>query len=875
MSINASLKVVRFAVVVNFAALCLLVSSDFAIAQRGADDPPPPLLAQARALVEAGELAEAINAYKRLVAISPSNSQARRELAGLLMRSPATRLAAENVLKEASLLSPADFGLAMERAANLLAIGDTVNAALEYRRAFEIAPHSRPAIDGYVKQVQRLGAGPVAIKQHAKALAKTSSDLAARLLLAELLRSEARYNDAIEQFNLVLRREPANELARAGVAEALLALGRYDQAVESFRQSPGKTAAQEDDRSLDFLARVHLAEARPEAALLLLLRAQPVILERSAIVLGTLAETYRVLGRTQSERQVLEKLPPPVSTEDASSALARLARIRFEMGDKEAARAACEQLFAADPRSAIAALGLKLLGLPSSNAPLVELKITTPARQSGFDGEAGEAALFWNKPDLALPGLRSAVAARPDSPRLLLSLGAALQRTNQTQEAIKAFAHVAVSEGRRPDALLGWAEAELANDKPLKAIEVYNDMLRLDPANFRAQFGLAESFSRAGDVDRAALLLINLSRRAPESRSVNARLRDLLSARGRSFRTNPLARAQLLVANSSATLAPLTNRDAALDFFQIEPLLQAGDVINVTMSGRMRHSAVVTLDDEGRLRLPFLKEPLSANCLTERELGAALLKQGDDSLRSSAVEVSLAKMQRPPLVVGGAVYLPNGYRVRTALDLREALMLASGANNRAGRSVYIVRGAGAISEEACGGATAINQFSNQLEVYERAAVEAGNIESSQKVGAGDLIFVPERDSAVIAGAVGQTGFVSVLARPTLSQTIKNAGGTLDGADRSRVVLRRLLPQGTSYQQFIVNLTDIDEQRVGDVILQPGDVIEIPSTKTNANDHQSVVAVLRRLAFSQQSPSTDIAPRTIITAEPAAKIKEKQ
>lgn len=875
-----SLKVVRLAAAAAmFAITCTAPSAFAAVAQRSLSSQASSRIAEARALVQAGRTADAINAYKLLIAELPTVAVPRIELAQLLARSPATRLEAEEVFKEATVLAPGDLGLALERAANLLAAGDAVNAALEYRRASEISPQSRAAINGYVGQVVRLGAGPVAIKQHANTLAKAPSDLTARLILAELLRSEARYHDAFEQFNSVLRSNSGNVMARLGAAESLLALGFFEQA-EKISTAGIETAATKGDPQLTTLrARIYLAAGRPEAALLLLRAESAKWSEKDAsFVLSETADIYRALGQTGREREMLEKLQPVSAAGYDPGALARLARVRFETGDREAARAACEQLLAADPRHAIGALGLKLLALPPPAAPLIDFKIITPARRAGFHGEAGEAALFWNKPDLAVISLRSAISARPNSPRLLLGLGTALLRANAAPEAVKAFANVAVSEGRRPDALLGWAAAELAANKVAQAIAVYEDVIRLDPSNFPAHLGLTEAYVRVGEYERAALLLSDLARRAPESQLISKRLSASLAARGRPYRTVPAERAKLFVASSATIGAALSNNDASFELLRIEPLLLAGDTISVTVSGRARHTAVVTLDDEGKLRLPFLKQALSAKCLSERELEAALLKQESGSLKSSTIEISLTKMRRDPLVVGGAVYLPNGYYVRTTLNLREALMLASGADNRAGRSVYVVRGAGLAFDASCGASPTnppVNDAAKQqLEVYERDMVERGNIESLQKVGAGDLVFVPERDSALITGAVAQIGFVSVRERPRLSEVIKGAGGTLAGVDRSRIVLRRLLPQGISYQQFIINLTDIEQQQIGDVILQAGDVIEIPAPEADRFSQHSVAAVLRRLAYSQQSPATNNAPQKTVTAGPAATIKEK-
>ena len=39
---------------------------------------------------------------------------------------------------------------------------------------------------------------------------------------------------------------------------------------------------------------------------------------------------------------------------------------------------------------------------------------------------------------------------------------------------------------------------------------------------------------------------------------------------------------------------------------------------------------------------------------------------------------------------------------------------------------------------------------------------------------------------------------------------------------------RLLPDGASYRQHQVSLQDIEGGRVGDVVLEPGDVIDVPA-----------------------------------------------
>lgn len=152
----------------------------------------------------------------------------------------------------------------LEKASKLVASGDTTSAILEYMRAFEIAPDNELAAQGYVSQVSRLGATSNAINQHSKRLAKSPNELAARLLLAELLRSEFRFNDALDHYWLARRRDKDNPVAMRGIAESLLGLGFLRNAEETFAQLALHEGKARDAANR---ARVMLADERPETAL--------------------------------------------------------------------------------------------------------------------------------------------------------------------------------------------------------------------------------------------------------------------------------------------------------------------------------------------------------------------------------------------------------------------------------------------------------------------------------------------------------------------------------------------------------------------------------------------------------------------------------
>ena len=64
----------------------------------------------------------------------------------------------------------------------------------------------------------------------------------------------------------------------------------------------------------------------------------------------------------------------------------------------------------------------------------------------------------------------------------------------------------------------------------------------------------------------------------------------------------------------------------------------------------------------------------------------------------------------------------------------------------------------------------------------------------------------------------------------LRDAIRSVGGTTTAARRRDLLLLRTQPGGKARQQFAINLDDIEGGIVGDVILRPDDIVEVPPTE---------------------------------------------
>jgi tetratricopeptide (TPR) repeat protein len=118
--------------------------------------------------------------------------------------------------------------------------------------------------------------------------------------MANILRSQGKLDEAIDQYRQVIQVSPGLVEARAGLARALASLARYDQAIEQYRE----VLEQKPDYlpALNALAwilatRPDTGSRRPDRAIALAERACRLTGYRNPTLLNTLAAAYASAGR--------------------------------------------------------------------------------------------------------------------------------------------------------------------------------------------------------------------------------------------------------------------------------------------------------------------------------------------------------------------------------------------------------------------------------------------------------------------------------------------------------------------------------------------------------------------------------------------------
>src|SRR5215471_200516 len=117
------------------------------------------------------------------------------------------------------------------------------------------------------------------------------------------------------------------------------------------------------------------------------------------------------------------------------------------------------------------------------------------------------------------------------------------------------------------------------------------------------------------------------------------------------------------------------------------------DLIAVSVYGAPELTFTVRIGDDGRIRLPMLKQKIEADGLMpadlEDRIARALMEE--ELLVEPVVTVTVAEYHSRPISVAGAVKMPLTFQAWSKITLLEALTRAQGLNEDAGGEILVTR----------------------------------------------------------------------------------------------------------------------------------------------------------------------------------------
>ena len=271
-----------------------------------------------------------------------------------------------------------------------------------------------------------------------------------------------------------------------------------------------------------------------------------------------------------------------------------------------------------------------------------------------------------------------------------------------------------------------------------------------------------------------------------------------------------------------------------------------GDVLDIRVFNKPQFSRDgVRVDSRGLIRMPLIPGEIQAACHTEQELAGEITTRYLDYLRNPQVDVFIKEYQSQPVAVLGAVRVPSRFQLQRRVRLLELLSHVGGPTDTAGRSIQIVHTAmPSICETAAPGDT---EGSGALDNYKLSDTLKGEEQANPYVHPGDVVSIPEAEQAFVVGNVLRPAAIPLREKITVSRAIAMSGGTLPDTKSDRVRIVRQPPGSGAKSEIFVDLKAIDRQKAEDVVLQAGDIVDVPTSGSKRLLRSLVGAVVPSVA----------------------------
>jgi polysaccharide export outer membrane protein len=254
-----------------------------------------------------------------------------------------------------------------------------------------------------------------------------------------------------------------------------------------------------------------------------------------------------------------------------------------------------------------------------------------------------------------------------------------------------------------------------------------------------------------------------------------------------------------------------------------------GDVLDVRVFNKPQFSRDgVRVDQRGMIRMPLIEGEIQAACHTEAELADTLTNLYREYLKQPQVDVFIKDYQSQPVAVLGAVRAPSRFQLQRRARLLELLSFAGGPSETAGRTIQIVHTVAPSMCDAPAGGASEEAAVSVVDNYKLTETLRGDETANPYVRPGDVISINEAEQAYVVGNVLRPSAVSLKEPVTLSRAIAMCGGLLPDTKNERLRIVRQAPGETAKTELYVDLKAIEKRRADDVMLQAGDIVDVPT-----------------------------------------------
>lgn len=239
---------------------------------------------------------------------------------------------------------------------------------------------------------------------------------------------------------------------------------------------------------------------------------------------------------------------------------------------------------------------------------------------------------------------------------------------------------------------------------------------------------------------------------------------------------------------------------------------------------------VYRIDLRGQVNLPLVGR-LKVSGQTVEQLEATLVERLKEYLKAPSVTVMVAEYKSQPISVLGQVQTPGVHQLQGRKSLLEVISLVGGLKPEAGHQIKITRkieyGAIPLPSAKTDGT---GQFS-VAEVSVKRILNAQSPEENIQIQPFDVISVPKGELVYVVGNVKRSGgfILGDREKVTALQALALAEGFGPDAASNGAKILRKPADGGERQEILVALGEILKGKQADVLMEPEDILFVPSS----------------------------------------------
>ena len=284
-----------------------------------------------------------------------------------------------------------------------------------------------------------------------------------------------------------------------------------------------------------------------------------------------------------------------------------------------------------------------------------------------------------------------------------------------------------------------------------------------------------------------------------------------------------------------------------------------GDEITGKVLGEPQFDFVATVDEDGKIEVPFFDKPVVAKCRSERELRTDISALLAKYLRNPQISVRVTERKsRPPATIYGEVNKPQEITLMRKATLVEILAVSGRVKDEAGSMIQVLRPRAPLcsdgNDDSDWKMTGGDATDVPSRMFSLSSVKLGKEEANPIIYPGDVIVVQKASPVYVTGeVVAPQGVYLKEGGMTLTEAIAKIGGVRREAKTKDIKIYRLKPNSKEREVIAANYDQIKKGQQKDIMLEPYDIIEVDKAKKSIG--QTILEVVTGAARTGLSSMT--------------------